>query len=95
MRKLIILLILSLVFILGITTYYQKPDVRRLDKYTTITTYYVGDEPIYSAQYLIITQTKKKLIVELVIGPGPENVIKMEDGEARFYLEGMGLIDPV
>ena len=48
--------------------------------------YHVGNRPKLKAKYVIITRVKKQIIVEIVKGPGPENVIRLEGEEAKRFL---------
>jgi hypothetical protein len=91
MRKIIASLIGLLILITGLIFYHKRPYVKYLKDDAVVIVRYVGDKPIYSAQYLIETRIGNKLVVELIISSGHHGVIRMEDGEAEFYLEGMGL----
>jgi hypothetical protein len=43
------------------------------------------------AEYIIITKIDDRIIVEIICGPGPENVKVLKDKEARRYLIDAGL----
>ena len=92
MKNFVCLLLWSLVLIMASTLYYRQPHRKFIKDQASITVYYVGDQPIYSAEFMIVTEFDSgKLIVELITGPGEENVIRIEGDEAHFYLNGMGI----
>jgi len=45
----------------------------------------------YTAEFIIVTRTKYSIYVELICGPGPENVRIFKDKEAFTILEQFGV----
>lgn len=93
MKRLIASLVIFGIIVLSITQYYRMPYVKTIKDDATIMVYYVGHKPIYGAEYLIITKLKSndELIVELILGPGPEQVVRIEGREAQSYLDRVHL----
>jgi len=92
MRKLIWgSLFVVVLLLLGATQYYNQPNVRALGNRGFVTTYHSVNDPINDAQYVTITNIDGMIIVEIIVGPGPENVLVLKNDEAKDYLRTLGI----
>lgn len=49
------------------------------------------DLRFYPAKYVVISTHQTRVVIELIFGPGPENVIQLDGQEAEAYLLSMKL----
>lgn len=80
------------------TSLQNKKTVRSFSSFFTklprgyIITLYTGKDSDFSpTEYLTITKLGNRLYVDLVNGPGPNNVIQLKDIQASAYLKEHGL----
>jgi flagellar biogenesis protein FliO len=91
MKKVTGALFIILVLIAMLTWHYRKPFLRSFGKKGFVMVYHVGDRPMLKAKYVIITRVKKRVIVEIIKGPGIENVVRLEGEEAKRFLREANL----
>lgn len=90
-RKLIVVLSFCLLLILAATWWYQRPYFKSFGSYGFIATYHSIDDPIYDAEYIIVSKINNKLVVEIIAKPGVEGVTVLKDKEAENYLRKLDI----
>ena len=53
--------------------------------------YHTGHRPDLYADYVVVTKMKNKLVVEIIHGPGIDNITRLENQKARHYLLDHGM----
>jgi hypothetical protein len=84
------ILITLLLILCALTWYYRLPFIKKIGDVGFVMVYHVKHLPELEAEFVIITKMRGRLIVEIK-GVGEEAVIKLENDEAKDYLDKAGL----
>ena len=87
MKRVVNFLFIALILILAFTYHYRLPYTKHfMNNRGLVTVYNVSDRPELEAEIIIVTKIDERLTVEVIKGPGPENVIMLKGEAAKRYL---------